>query len=148
MILLGALIGLAYFKICTLSFKFLSILLAYTFISESIATYMRHINKNPTFLMALYTPIHVIFITLIYYILLKISKSKFVIAFIGIGFFSFAILKTINYRNYQLPTQLIMADCIMVVFFAILLYYDLIKNHSYIFCIRKYILFFIGNTSY
>ena len=104
MILLGALIGLAYFKICTLSFKFLSILLAYTFISESIATYMRHINKNPTFLMALYTPIHVIFITLIYYNLLKISKSKFAIAFIGIGFFSFAILKKVSHGPIIITT--------------------------------------------
>ena len=127
-ILVFSIIGILKFKYCDITFKLLTALLFYTFISEVISTFLEYTSGNNSIPQKIYTLFHIAIFTSIYYTIFDQPLIKKIVLFVGVIFFLYALYYIIKFNKSELPSYLIMLDAIILVFFSILYYFELVLN--------------------
>ena len=127
-LLLDSLFGLIYYKKCDCSFRLLTILLVFTFISETISLVLSSVTKNDSLPEKIYTPVHILLFSSIYYILLRSPSYQKIIVTLGSVVFIGALVVISMYSRRELPSWIIMIDAAMLVAFSILYFFELIHE--------------------
>lgn len=127
-LLLDSVYGLIFYKKCNLVFRLLAILLLLTFISETVSLVLSLTIKNDSLPEKIYTPVHILLFSAIYYELLQtLSYKRTIVLLSSIVLLSALVVILVNSKK-ELPSWIIMMDAAMLVIYSLLYFFELIQD--------------------
>jgi hypothetical protein len=131
-LLLSAISGLYCIKKVDTAFRWLAMLIVLTFLSELIAKYISYgLNKQNNIIYHIFTPIEYTFYILIFTQFLHNKKRQKLFWFSALGLFLLEIGNTIFFQKLnEAPTNVIMVECVLLVFLSLLLFLKIRESPS------------------
>jgi hypothetical protein len=129
-ILISMAVGLCQFRRSDYVFKVLTLLLLFTFLSETTSFAFAHLVGNNSLIHKIYAPLLVIFFCLIYYELFIARRVKILSICVSLVVFSFVLFVDIFQEKAVSPAYAIMVIALELIFFSILYFYQMISNPS------------------
>ncbi|UAY52635.1 hypothetical protein [Ferruginibacter albus] len=125
-----ALYGIYNYKRSVIAFRLLTILLSLTFFAEVLAYILASAMHENVTVYKIYTPLHIVLFTLIYYSLMSSLSTKALTLTIGFIVFLFITVLIINSDGQNFPNSIVSIDTGAIVLFSLIFFYEMIRTLS------------------
>lgn len=128
LLLVSALIGVFNFQKLSTPFKILTCFILITFADEMISSVLVANNLKNHLLYTLYTPLHFLLLSSVFFLLFKSRFNKRLILILGIAYTLFYFFYLFYHVAKRLPFELILIDAFFLVTYSVMGYYQLLQH--------------------